>query len=40
MAAIYDSYNCGIVWRFGHCRPWPTKRLGYKWVVGPDIQTN
>ena len=25
-AAIYDSYNCGMVWKFGHCRAWPTRR--------------
>ena len=30
IAAIYDSYNCGIIWKFGHCRPWPTKRQGFR----------
>ena len=30
LAAIYDSYNCGIIWKFGHCRPWPTKRQGFR----------
>ena len=35
-AAIYDSYNCGMVWKFGHCRPWPTKRTGFQYVgYGP-----
>lgn len=36
IAAIYDSYNCGIIWKFGHCRPWPTKRKGFRYVgYGP-----
>ena len=30
IAAIYDSYNCGIIWKFGHCRPWPSKRQGFR----------
>jgi len=35
-SAIYDSYNCGIIWKFGHCRPWPTKREGFRYVgYGP-----
>ena len=35
-AAIYDSYNCGMVWKFGHTRPWPTKRKGFYYVgYGP-----
>lgn len=36
IAAIYDSYNCGIIWKFGHCRPWPSKRQGFRYVgYGP-----
>ena len=32
-AAIYDSYNCGMVWKFGHCRAWPTRRYAPAAVV-------
>ena len=36
LAMIHDSYNCGMVWKFGHCLPWPTQRQGYKYVgYGP-----
>ena len=35
-AAIFDSYHCRDVKRFGHCRPWPTQRQGYRYVgYGP-----
>ena len=32
-AAIFDSYNCLDVEKYGQCRPWPTKREGYLYVA-------
>ena len=37
IAAIYDSYNCGIIWKFGHCRPWPSKRQGFRSLTCQNI---
>ena len=38
-AAIFDSYNCLEVERFGQCRAWPTKREGHRYVgYGPTKQ--
>ena len=36
VAAIFDSYNCRNVKKYGHARPWPTRRQGYRYVgYGP-----
>ena len=40
IAAIYDSYNCGIIWKFGHCRPWPSKRQGFRSPASPNCSSN
>lgn len=39
IAAIYDSYNCGIIWKFGHCRPWPSKRQGFRSPASPNCSS-
>ena len=39
LAAVFDSYNCREVERFGQSRAWPTQREGYRYVgYGPSKQ--